>query len=59
MYSDIMQDCPCLSFAAPRGELQPYGNVSVTVECKPEVIGRLRSQLEIVVGNKAVRYGCI
>lgn len=57
MYSDIMQDCACLSFAAPRGELQPYGKVSVTVECKPEEIGRLRSQLEILVGQKAVRYG--
>eukprot|EP00731_Ephydatia_muelleri_P012089 Em0006g983a len=48
-------DCACLSFAAPRGELQPYGKVSVTVECKPEEIGRLRSQLEILVGQKAVR----
>ena len=45
-----------MSIATPRGELQPYGRASLIVECKPEMVGRLRSQLELFVGKKVVRY---
>lgn len=48
-------DCLCLSFNVSKGELQPYGKVCVVVECKPDRTGRLRSQLEILVGKKVIR----
>ena len=51
-----MQDCPCLFFATPTGELQPYGRADLMVECKPQQVGRLRSQLELLVERRTIRY---
>ncbi len=48
-------DHPCLDFVPSCGDLSPYGIRAVTVQCRPQATGRLRSMVACLVNSKALR----